>query len=318
MSVPGATDTVKNANPTPASTSTPSAKQGNDFKEAVDRSTTSGDHSQPSQVTSNEVMSNSDPILLANRPPINHANPTGRQSVPLHQSQGSSSTNAPQTAAPAKPGKPLDMAQMEALNHRVQGFNVSRSPVDRQELKDAQQHFRNATDALKAGDYNKAEGELGALGFPLPAGRGPLGHAASVSAVLLGTPAHINKGGGWQIAPTSEASRQALNDLDGVAAHAKTINRLASAPHGISNPPTETQLALHKSDLNSAGLTSPGSVGVQHHGGGIGHTIGVFRAPDGTIWVTSNEDFHQVTSVTKVGVTQADLDATVKQVTNEQ
>jgi hypothetical protein len=438
MSVPGATDTVKNANPALTNTGTVSAKQGKDFKEAVDRSTTSSNNSQPSQDTSN-----SNPILLANRPPINLANPTGRQGVPMHQSQGAVSTNAQQTAAPAKPGKPMDMAQMEALNRRVQSFNVGRSPVDRQELKDAQQHFQNATDALKAGDYKKAEGELSALGFPLPAGRGPLGNTASVSAVLLGTPAHVNKGGGWQTEPPSGASRQALNDMNGFAANAKMINRLASAPGGVSNPPTETQATQYMRDLanppkgkpqptsqqvmqaasditggmimhysaagrqdpvynanpsqhafyrdragtvhefgsmadakqaattalahkspdaparriitpmnarspdqwsdvtsqgaragryigdceskvymqtrllTSAGFTSLGSVDVQHRGGGIGHMLGVFRAPDGTIWVTSNEDFHQVTSVTKVGVTQADLDATVKQVTSE-
>ena len=46
--------------------------------------------------------------------------------------------------------------------------------------------------------------------------------------------------------------------------------------------------------------------------------LGVFKAPDGTTWVTSNEDFRQVSpSNAKVGVTQADLDATVKQMTSE-
>jgi len=44
----------------------------------------------------------------------------------------------------------------------------------------------------------------------------------------------------------------------------------------------------------------------------------VFKAPDGTTWVTSNEDFRQVKpSNAKSGVTQADLDATVKQMTGE-
>jgi hypothetical protein len=79
----------------------------------------------------------------------------------------------------------------------------------------------------------------------------------------------------------------------------------------------ESKVYMQTRLLTSAGFTSLGSVDVQHRGGGIGHMLGVFRAPDGTIWVTSNEDFHQVTSVTKVGVTQADLDATVKQVTSE-
>jgi hypothetical protein len=436
MSVPGATDTVKTTNPAPTNTGTVSSKQK--FKEAVDRSTTSSNSSQPSQGTSN-----SNPIILAGRPPINLGNPTGKQGVPLHQSQGAGSTAAPQTAAPAKPGKPIDLAQMEAMNRRVQSFNVARSPVPQQQLKDAQQHFQSATDALKAGDYKKAEAELSTLGFPLPAGRGPLGNAASVSAVLLGVPARA-QGGGWQTNAPSGAAGQAMKDMNGFASNAKMINRLASAPGGVSNPPTETQVTQYMRDLTNppkgkpqptsqqvmqaasditggmimhyssagrkdpvydanpnphafykdragkvhefgsaadakkaamtalahkspdaparriitplktnspdqwsdvtsqgtpragryigdceskvymqtrlltaAGFKSLGSVDVQH-GGGIGHMLGVFKAPDGTTWVTSNEDFRQVSpSNAKVGVTQADLDATVKQVTSE-
>ena len=38
--------------------------------------------------------------------------------MPLQQSQGAGSTSAPQTAAPAKPGKPIDVAQMEAMNRQ--------------------------------------------------------------------------------------------------------------------------------------------------------------------------------------------------------
>src|SRR5215471_9334411 len=133
MSVPGATDTV-NTNHAPTNTGSVSSKQQvQKFKEAVDRSTTSSNSSQHSQSTSN-----SNPIILAGRPPINLANPTGKQGMPLYQSQGAGSTTAQQTAAPAKPGKPIDVAQMEALNHRVQSFNVARSPVDHQQLQDAQ------------------------------------------------------------------------------------------------------------------------------------------------------------------------------------
>jgi hypothetical protein len=69
--------------------------------------------------------------------------------------------------------------------------------------------------------------------------------------------------------------------------------------------------------LTAAGFTSLGSVDVQH-GNGTGHMFGVFKAPDGTTWVTSNEDFRQVSpSNAKVGVTQADLDATLKQMTGD-
>ena len=442
MSVPGATDTVNNTNPAPTNAGMVSSKQVQAFNEEVERSTTSSNSSQQSQGTSN-----SHPIILAGRPPINLARPTGRQGVPLYQSQGASSTTAQQAAAPApaKPGKPIDVAQMEALNRRVQSFNVARSPVDHQQLQDAQQHFQDATNALKAGDYKKAEAELRTLGFPLPAAGGQVSSATATSAILLGTPVHAQRGGGWQMDPIHWGARgtQALNDMNGFAANATMINRLASAPGGVSNPPTETQVTQYMRDLTqpptgkpqptaqqvmqaasditggmimhyssagrqdpvynanpnqhafykdragkihefpslaaaqkaataarahkspdvpagrinqmiarspdqwsdvtsqgapragryigdceskvyvqtrlltAAGFTSLGSVDVQH-GGGTGHMFGVFKAPDGTTWVTSNEDFRQVSpSNAKVGVTQADLDATLRQMTGE-
>ena len=248
MSVPGATDTVKTTNPAPTNTGTVSSKQVKEFKEAVDRSTTSSNSSPQSQGTSN-----SNPIILAGRPPINLAHPTGKQGVPLYQSQGAGSTTAQQAAAPAKPGKPIDVAQMEAMNRRVQSFNVARSPVDHQQLQDAQKHFQDATDALKAGDYKKAEAELRTLGFPLSAPGGQVSNAAATSAILLGTPVHAQRGGGWQTGPISWGARgnQALNDMNGFAANAKMINRLASAPGGVSNPPTETQVTQYMRDLTN-------------------------------------------------------------------
>jgi hypothetical protein len=79
----------------------------------------------------------------------------------------------------------------------------------------------------------------------------------------------------------------------------------------------ESKVYMQTRLLTSAGFKSVGSVDVQH-AGGIGHMFGVFKAPDGTTWVTSNEDFRQVNpSNAKSGVTQADLDATVKQMTGE-
>jgi len=63
MDVYGATDTV--TNPPPSNPGTDSSKQVKEFKEAVDRSTTSNNGSQPSQGSSN-----SHPIILARRPPI--------------------------------------------------------------------------------------------------------------------------------------------------------------------------------------------------------------------------------------------------------
>jgi hypothetical protein len=79
----------------------------------------------------------------------------------------------------------------------------------------------------------------------------------------------------------------------------------------------ESKVYMQTRLLTAAGFKSLGSVDVQH-GGGIGHMLGVFKAPDGTTWVTSNEEFRQVSpSDAKVGVTQADLDATLQKMTGE-
>ena len=440
-SVPPPTTTVNNALPAPTNADAASSTQEKAFKAAFDHSTTSNTSSQQSQGTSN-----SNPIILAGQPPINLAYPTASKGVTLYSKQGAGSTTAQQAAtpAPAKPGKPIDVAQMDALNRRVQSFKVAGTPVDHQQLKDAQQHFQNATEALKAGDYKKAEAELRTLGFPLPPPGGQISTAVQTSAILLGTPVHADGGGRWHTDRINWGPRgsQALNDVNGFAANAAMINRLASTPGGVSNPPTEAQVTqymrglanppkgkppaaqdvmqaasditggmimhyssagrqdpvynddpnphafyrdragkihefpsmadaktaattarAHKSPdapaggihrmiarspdqwsdvtsqgapragryigdceskvyvqtrlLTAAGFTSLGTVDVQHKGG-PGHMFGVFQAPDGTTWVTSNEGFRQVSpSNTKVGVTQADLDTTLKQMTGE-
>jgi hypothetical protein len=74
MGVNGATDIVTNANPPPRNPDTVSSKEVKEVKEfketkeTVDRSTTSNDSSEQSQGTSNSY-----PIILATRPPINLA-----------------------------------------------------------------------------------------------------------------------------------------------------------------------------------------------------------------------------------------------------
>jgi len=354
--------------------------------------------------------------------------------TPLYGGKKPGGTQAPQLKAPppSVPGKPIDVQQMEALNKTVQNFNVKSGPVgvSAKELSDAQRHFQAATDALKAGDYKKAEQELSQLGFPLPApGNGQsLKKEAKITATLLGITGPIAWGKGGS---------QALNDVNGFAANATMINRMATAAGGVSNPPTEAQAtrymrdlahpakgtaptareimqaasditngtivhyssagqsdpvygenpkprafykdpsgrihdfdskdAAHKaatagnpaieasrkvyemhtrspdqwSDITSqgaragryvgdceskaylqtrllteAGFTSVGIVDVQRAGGHPGHMFGVFKAPDGTVWVTSNQDFKQVTaSDPKKGVTQADLDTTLRTMT---
>ena len=459
----GPTGTVKGTNLPPQNRGGVPPKLVKEFNEAVNRSSTTEAMPAQGQGTAGAARDASEHpadrfafndlhqhgqqfVALANyrsHPSSPSGHPMGKQGVPLYQSQGVGSNAGQQVGAPAKPGQPLDLAQMEALNRRVQNFNVARSPVDHQELKDAQKHFQDATDALKAGDYKKAERELRALGFPLPAvGGHGTSHATALSAILLGTPVHAQRGGGWQMDNIRWGARgnQALNDMNGFAANTIMINRLASAPGGVSNPPTEAQVTQYMRDLTNppkgqpqptaqqvmqaasditggmimhyssagrtdpvynanpnphafykdrsgqihefpsladarkaahannppiahggritqmiarspdqwsdvssqgapragryigdceskvyvqtrllteAGFTSLGSVDVQH-GNSTGHMFGVFKAPDGTTWVTSNEEFRQVSpSNAKVGVTQADLDATLRTMTAE-
>ncbi len=64
----------------------------------------------------------------------------------------------------------------------------------------------------------------------------------------------------------------------------------------------------------AAGLTAIGSIGVQ--GAGTGHAIGVVQAPNGQVFITSNEEITQVTgtgpngAVTHADIMQASEDAT--------
>jgi hypothetical protein len=70
MGVNGATDIVTNANPPPRNPDADSCKEANKFKETMDGSTTSNDSSKQSRGTSNSC-----PIILATRPPLNLAAP---------------------------------------------------------------------------------------------------------------------------------------------------------------------------------------------------------------------------------------------------
>jgi len=74
----------------------------------------------------------------------------------------------------------------------------------------------------------------------------------------------------------------------------------------------ESKVFVQTRMLTAAGFTSLGSVDVQH-GNSSGHMFGVFKAPDGTIWVTSNEEFKQVMPAKADNgvVTQAQLDYTL-------
>jgi hypothetical protein len=95
MDVHGATDIVTNANLGPRNTGADS-KQAKEFKEAVDRSTTSNNSPRQSQGTSN-----SKPIILATKPPINLGNQIGQQGAPSQAS--TAPTAAARAAAPVNP-----------------------------------------------------------------------------------------------------------------------------------------------------------------------------------------------------------------------
>lgn len=71
----------------------------------------------------------------------------------------------------------------------------------------------------------------------------------------------------------------------------------------------ESKLYLQTRLLTAAGFTSLGSIDVQRSNGATGHMLGVFKAPDGSVWMTSNEDFARVRgSGPRGAVTQADVD----------
>jgi hypothetical protein len=76
----------------------------------------------------------------------------------------------------------------------------------------------------------------------------------------------------------------------------------------------ESKLYLQQRLLTAAGMTSLGSIDVQH-GGGPGHMFGVFRSPEGRVFLTSNETAREVTHPGGGPVTQADLDAAVRTMT---
>jgi hypothetical protein len=77
----------------------------------------------------------------------------------------------------------------------------------------------------------------------------------------------------------------------------------------------ESKLYLQTRLLTAAGFTSLGSVDVQPPSGN-GHMLGVFKAPDGSVWVTSNQDFSRVHGSGPGGsVTQIDVEGALRDVT---
>jgi hypothetical protein len=102
----GPAGTVNDTNAPPQNYGGVSPKQVEEFKEAVNRSTTSNDasgiQSSKGKHTSEHShdTSKSLPIILATRPPINRGNPTGKQGAPLYDTQGAGSNAGQQVAKP--------------------------------------------------------------------------------------------------------------------------------------------------------------------------------------------------------------------------
>jgi hypothetical protein len=194
--------------------------------------------------------------LLARYTPQNHADTKGT-AAPLYQSKeppGTGQVQQVKAPPPATPGAPIDVSRMEALNKTVQSYKVARSsPVDADDLRETQRKFQAATDALKAGKFKEAEKILGSLGFPLPApGKdAKLSYNGALTAILLGVPVKAKRGGGWEMAFVKWGAHgnQALNDVNGFAANAIMINRMASAKGGVSNPATEAQATNYMRDF---------------------------------------------------------------------
>ena len=127
MGVNGATDIVTNANPLPRNPDTVSSKEENDFKETIDRSTTSNDSSKQSQGTSNSY-----PIILANRPPINLGNQIGQQGAPSQagakKAPAATTQTAPAQSAPPS-GKPK-MLFLPGMESRYNQGGVKKTPAE--------------------------------------------------------------------------------------------------------------------------------------------------------------------------------------------
>ena len=90
----------------------PKQEQVGEFKEALNRSTTSNDASGTQSSKGNHSSEHSQdtskslPIILATRPPINLGNPIGKQGAPLYQSKGAAPGGAEKAAAATNQAAP--------------------------------------------------------------------------------------------------------------------------------------------------------------------------------------------------------------------
>ena len=155
IGVNGATDTVKTTNPAPTNTGTVSSKEvkeAKEFKETVDRTTTSNDGSKQSQGTSNSY-----PIILATRPPLNlatAAHPYAGE-TPLPHSKGDQGAPSQAGTAPADAKK-----APAATTQTVPGTSTPKDAVVDEKTKVATQ--QSGPTAAGAADDNTPHLEIDA------------------------------------------------------------------------------------------------------------------------------------------------------------
>jgi hypothetical protein len=180
--------------------------------------------------------------------------PGAGRATPLYDTQLPGGPG-PQLAAPVKPGPPMELRQLEALNTAAQRYDINKAPKDedlRRDLGAAKQHLKAATEALRAGDYQKAANHMRHLGLPLPLKHSgeELSHEGAVSAILLGAPVTSSKNS-WKLGHVGweKGGFQPLIDLNGFGANAIMISRMSGLPGGVSNPPTEAQATQYMRDF---------------------------------------------------------------------
>ena len=130
-----------------------SPKQVEEFKEAV-RSNTSNDASGAQASRGRHAsahLQNSSkpfPVMLATRPPINHGNPAGKQSVPLYRSQTPRTTQAPSDGKQGAMSVSYEVAssfqEVEDLGARIANGEGPVTEADRMEWMQAQQELQQS------------------------------------------------------------------------------------------------------------------------------------------------------------------------------
>jgi hypothetical protein len=130
----------------------PKPEQVEGFNEALNRSSTSNDASgtQSSKGTDqSQGTSSSYQLPLATSPPINLGNPTGKQGVPLYDTQGKDSKAGSETKAPAQASTAPTAAPTAAPAATTQSVPGTSTPLP----KDAVVDQKTKVATLQSGDF---------------------------------------------------------------------------------------------------------------------------------------------------------------------